>query len=148
MSLNNGKMTTGEIYLSGWVLSALLTMPDAPNRMFWEDTVVHEFCELGDNVTLNCTLAALPYKDVSFQWVHTGPNGSRILEADHQSIDATEVVSSTVSLYNLNVYSFGNVSCAGTNEVGTGEEMVFHLHQAGELACYSFCLFVFSFRYY
>ena len=101
--------------------------------MFWEETVIHVYGNLGDDITLNCTLAALPYEDVAFQWTHTGVNGTRSLDSDHQSIDAKEIVSSTVTLYDLDKSSHGNVTCTVTNEVGTGEGLTFYIHLSGEM---------------
>ena len=112
--------------------------------MFWSDSVIELNVDQGDDITLNCTLAAHP-NNVTFHWLHTGANGSRVLDTDHVSIDDDEIVSSTVTLSDLHMYSYGTVACTGTNEVGAGGNMTFHIRQMGEECFFLSCVHTLNF---
>lgn len=83
-------------------------------------------------------MAALPYNDVNFTWTHTGENGttSQVI-AGH--IVEDEIISSNITLLDMDRFSYGNRNCTGTNSIGMGKPRTFMILQRGELLSITIC---------
>lgn len=94
--------------------------------------VIHVYGALGDNITLTCTMAALPFEDVSFDWWHTGENGTHFLKTSEGDFISEESVTANITIPDLDRYSYGIVNCTGSNNIGTGQTQTYHIYQRGE----------------
>lgn len=115
-------------------------MTDTPQLPGGEASHRHVYGALGENITLTCTMAALPYDDVTFNWVHTGENGTTYLGTYGGYINKAENVSSNVTLNDLDRYSYGYVTCTGTNSIGTGDTQKIDILQRGMRLVFSFIM--------
>ena len=101
--------------------------------MFWEDQYIEDvYGALGDNVTLECLVAADP-KTTTFNWTHTGLNGTTYLEPVVGDEAGFEQYISYITIEHLDRESYGNATCTVANEVGIGEPMVFHIQENGRI---------------
>lgn len=77
-------------------------------------------------------MAALPYDNVKFTWIHTGENGTTSQVTDGHVV-GKEILSSDITLSELNRFSYGSVNCTATNIIGTGNPQTFIIVQRGEI---------------
>ena len=99
--------------------------------MFWEDQYIENvYGALGDNVTLECLVAADP-EATAFNWTHTGRNGTTYLEPVVGDEAGFEQYISYITLDHLDRESYDNATCTAANAVGSGEAMVFHILEIG-----------------
>ena len=99
--------------------------------MFWENEYEETlYGVLGDNVTLECLVAADP-ETIAFNWTHTGLNGTTYFDPVAGREDGFEKYVSVNEIEHLDGESYGNVTCTAVNEIGSGESMVFYILEHG-----------------
>jgi len=99
--------------------------------MFWEDQYIENvYGALGDSVTLECLVAADP-ETTSFNWTHTGLNGTKYLEPVVGDEAGFEQYISYMTIEHLDRESYGNATCTAVNAIGSGQSIVVHILENG-----------------